>query len=56
MMKGRISIPLFDDPFNEPLFIRKTPNMSSGQDQKSIGLGDLSEAGVLIFISRKWIN
>ena len=45
---GRISLPLVDDPFNEPLFIRVTPNMSSGQDQKSIGLGDFAEADVLI--------
>ena len=26
---GRISLPLVDDPFNEPLFIRVTPNMLS---------------------------
>jgi len=45
---GRISLPLVDDPFNEPLFIRVTPNMSSGQDQKSIGQGDFAEADVLI--------
>ena len=45
---GRISLPLVDDPFNEPLFIRVTPNMSSGQDQKSIGHGDFAEADVLI--------
>ena len=45
---GRISLPLVDDPFNEPLFIRVAPNMSSGQDQKSIGQGDFAEADVLI--------
>jgi len=45
---GRISLPLVDNPFNEPLFIRVTPNMSSGQDQKSIGQGDFAEADVLI--------
>ena len=45
---GRISLPLVDDPFNEPLFIRVTPNMSVSQDQKSIGQGDFAEADVLI--------
>ncbi|MEL1223913.1 MAG: hypothetical protein VW522_06660 [Candidatus Neomarinimicrobiota bacterium] len=45
---GRISLPLVDDPFNEPLFIRVNPNMSPGQDQKSIGQGDFAEADVLI--------
>ena len=45
---GRISLPMVDDPFNEPLFIRVTPNMSSGQDQKSIVQGDFAEADVLI--------
>ena len=45
---GRISLPLVDDPFNEPLFIRVTPNMSASQDQKSIGQGDFAEADVLI--------
>ena len=45
---GRISLPLVDDPFNEPLFIRVTPNMSASQYQKSIGQGDFAEADVLI--------
>ena len=45
---GRISLPLVDDPFNEPLFLRVTPNMSVSQDQKSIGQGDFAEADVLI--------
>ena len=45
---GRISLPLVDDPFNEPLFIRVTPNMSVSQNQKSIGHGDFAEADVLI--------
>ena len=45
---GRISLPLVDDPFNEPLFIRVTPNMSTSQEQKSIGKGDFAEADVLI--------
>ena len=45
---GRISLPLVDDPFNEPLFIRVTPNMSVSQDQKSIGQGDFAEADILI--------
>ena len=45
---GRISLPLVDDPFNEPLFIRVTPNMSVSQDPKSIGQGDFAEADVLI--------
>ena len=45
---GRISLPLVDDPFNEPLFIRVTPNMSVSKDQKSIGQGDFAEADVLI--------
>ena len=45
---GRISLPLVDDPFNEPLFIRVTPNMFVSQDQKSIGQGDFAEADVLI--------
>ena len=45
---GRISLPLVDDPFNEPLFIRVTPNMSTSQEQKSIGQGDFAEADILI--------
>ena len=45
---GRISLPLVDNPFNEPLFIRVTPNLDADQDQKSIGDGDLAEADVLI--------
>jgi len=45
---GRISLPLVDDPFNEPLFIRVTPNMSTSQEQKSIGQGDFADADVLI--------
>lgn len=45
---GRISLPLVDDPFNEPLFIRVTPNMPTSQEQKSIGQGDFADADVLI--------
>ena len=45
---GRISLPLVDNPFNAPLFIRVTPNLDADQDQKSIGDGDLAEADVLI--------
>ena len=45
---GRISLPLVDDPFNEPLFIRVTPNMFVSQDQKSIGQGDFAEADVCL--------
>ena len=42
--------PLVDDPFNEPLFIRVTPNMSNRS--KSIGQGDFAEADVFNIIQK----
>ena len=50
---GRISLPLVDDPFKEPLFIKVTPNMSTSQEQKSISQGNFAEADVLILSPEK---
>ena len=46
---GRISLPLADDPFNEPLSIRVRPSSKDQKDRRSTNdIGDFAQADILI--------